>query len=197
MRCCPSLRNITHPCQMYFVGFLFGLGFDTASEVGLLALAATAHTGVPHYAVLILPLTFAAGMTLIDTANGVFMAWAYGWAMTDATRKLFYNLFLTLTSAVVALTIGLVEALGVLAQELQLRGQFWRWVASVNDHFEVLGYLVIGIFAVSLTIAVATYKRAFPENQPEAVGQAENLQQAVLSYIDKIDRGEFIDRSGV
>lgn len=173
------------------------VGFDTASEVGLLALAATARSGVPQYTVLILPLTFAAGMTLIDTANGVFMAWAYGWAMTDATRKLFYNLFLTLTSAVVALIIGLVEALGVLSQELQLHGQFWRWIASVNDHFEVLGYLVIGIFAISLTTAIAMYKRAFPENQPEVAVREENLQQALLKYIDKIDRGEFIDRSGV
>lgn len=195
IRCCPRFfGNITHPCQMYFVGFLFGLGFDTASEVGLLALAAAAHTNVPQYAVLILPLAFAAGMTLIDTTNGVVMAWAYGWAMTDPTRKLFYNIFLTVTSALIALAIGIVETLGVLSQEMHLRGAFWRWIAAVNDHFDVLGYAVIAIFLVSVTVAMAMYKRAFPTNQPEAVVRSENLRQAVLQYIDK---GEFIDRSGV
>lgn len=165
MRCCPRLfGNIRHPFQMYLVGFLFGLGFDTASQVALLALAGSAHPGVPQYAVLILPLAFASGMTLIDTANGVFMAWAYGWALMDPARKLFYNLFLTLTSSMVALAIGMVEALGVVAIELNLQGPFWKWIASVNNHFEAVGYGVIGIFVISLVIAMIEYKRTFSKN---------------------------------
>jgi len=101
-------------------------------------------------------LAFASGMTLIDTANGVFMAWAYGWTMTDPTSKLFYNLFLTATSAVVALAIGSIEALGGFAQEMDLQGPFWSWIANVNNHFEVLGYGVISIFVISLAFTNAS-----------------------------------------
>ena len=145
-RCCGRCFGaVTHEWHMYPIGLLFGLGFDTASEVALLGMAAMGpEVGVPPAAVLILPLLFTAGMSLLDTLDGILMMYAYGWATVHPTRKLFYNLFLTGTSAVIALAVGLIEVLSLIEDEFNVPGRFFAAIASINDHFELVGFGIIG-----------------------------------------------------
>jgi high-affinity nickel-transport protein len=140
------LQNlIGHSWQMYPVGMLFGLGFDTASEIALLAIAAgAASQAVPPLAVMSLALLFASGMSLMDTSDGIFMVKAYGWAFASPSRKIYYNLTTTSLSVVVALVIGSIELLQVVASELNLHGRAIGVVTSLN--FETLGYLIVGLF---------------------------------------------------
>jgi nickel/cobalt transporter (NiCoT) family protein len=149
-------RLITRGWHLYPLGVLFGLGFDTASEVGLLALTAGAAGSVPLTAILALPLLFAAGMALMDTADGVFMAKAYGWAFSSPVRKLYYNVTVTSLSVFVALVVGSVELLQVLVERLHLRSGFAAWIGSLD--FEILGYVIVGLFAVTWATAVAVWK---------------------------------------
>jgi high-affinity nickel-transport protein len=143
--------------QMYPLGVLFGLGFDTASEVGLLALAAGVATHqVPFLAVISLPILFAAGMSLMDTADGAFMSHAYGWAFSNPVRKVYYNITVTTLSVAVALAIGTVELLQVLAIKLDLDGTFWSWLRDLN--FGTLGYGVVGIFVVTWAVSALIWK---------------------------------------
>jgi len=153
LRCCPKILNaIDAPWKMYPVGFLFGLGFDTATEVALLAMAATAPSeGVPFWAVLILPSLFTAGMAIFDTADGIFMMFAYNWAFVDPDRKLQYNLFMTFLSLMVAFVIGGLEVLSVMADLLKLQGPFWDFVASMD--FGILGVAIIFIFLISFLVS--------------------------------------------
>ncbi len=152
------LQNlINHSWQMYPVGLLFGLGFDTASEIGLLALAAgVASQAVPTLAVTSLALLFASGMSLMDTADGVFMVKAYSWAFSSPLRKIYYNITTTSLSVAVALLIGTIELLQVLAAELKLRGNFFDALDSLN--FETLGYVIVGLFAVGWAASVMLWK---------------------------------------
>jgi high-affinity nickel-transport protein len=148
-----AARLIRKSWHMYPLGLLFGLGFDTASEVGLLAITAGVATGhVPFLAIVALPILFAAGMSLMDTADGVFMAKAYGWAFSSPVRKVFYNLTVTSLSVFVALAVGTVELLQVVSGKLGLDGGFWAWLESLD--FQALGYVIVGLFV--LTWAVAT-----------------------------------------
>jgi high-affinity nickel-transport protein len=148
---------LTRSRHMYPLGLVFGLGFDTATEVGLLAVTAgTASGSVPLLAILALPLLFAAGMTLMDTADGLFMAKAYGWALSSPVRKVYYNLAVTSLSVLVALVVGSIQLLQVLANALDLRGAFFGWLASLD--FEVLGYVIAGLFVVSWAGALAVWK---------------------------------------
>jgi high-affinity nickel-transport protein len=150
---------ITKSWHMYPLGFLFGLGFDTASEIGLLGIsAAQGSAGLPIWSILVFPALFTAGMSLIDTTDGVLMVQAYGWAFIKPVRKLYYNLTMTLISIVVALLIGGLEVLGLLANKLALEGGFWDFVDQVNDSFGVLGYLIIGVFIAGWIISVLIYK---------------------------------------
>ena len=127
---------VTKPWQMYPIGLLFGLGFDTATEVALLATAgAAAAGGLPIYAILCLPILFAAGMSLLDTIDGAFMNFAYGWAFAKPVRKLFYNITITWLSVVVALVIGTIELMSVLAEKLGLTGQPWDFVAGLDLNY--------------------------------------------------------------
>jgi high-affinity nickel-transport protein len=143
--------------QMYPLGILFGLGFDTATEVGLLALAAGVAThSVPPLAILSLPLLFAAGMSLMDTLDGAFMTRAYGWAFSNPVRKVYYNITITSLSIVVALAIGTVELLQVLSTRLALSGGFWDWLNNLD--FETLGYAVVGLFVVMWAMSVSIWK---------------------------------------
>ena len=143
--------------QMYPLGILFGLGFDTASEVGLLALAAGVATHhVPFLAVISLPILFAAGMSLMDTADGAFMSQAYGWAFSNPIRKVYYNITVTTLSVAVALAIGTVELLQVFATKLGLDNGFWSWLKSLD--FGTIGYGVVGIFVVTWLISVVIWK---------------------------------------
>jgi high-affinity nickel-transport protein len=159
-RACRSLfRLIEASWHMYPLGFLFGLGFDTATEVGLLGIsAAEAAGGVSMWSILVFPALFTAGMTLIDTTDSVLMVGAYGWAFVKPIRKLYYNLTITFVSVLVAVMVGGVEALGLLAEKLGLQGGFWDAVASLNDNFGMLGYLIIGIFAVSWLVSIVLYR---------------------------------------
>ena len=150
-------RAVTKPWQMYPVGLLFGLGFDTATEVGLLVLAAgTAGAGLPFYAVLCLPVLFAAGMSLLDTIDGSFMNVAYGWALSQPLRKVFYNIAITGLSVAVALLIGTIELAGMLAKKLGARGPLWTWLEHIN--MNTLGFVIVGMFIATWAVAAAVWR---------------------------------------
>jgi high-affinity nickel-transport protein len=152
-----ATRGVRSPWQMYPVGLLFGLGFDTASEVALLVLAgAGAASGLPFYAILCLPLLFAAGMSLLDTIDGAFMNFAYGWAFSKPVRKVFYNIAITGLSVAVALLIGMLQFLSVLPQQLGLNGSGWRWVSTLD--LNLVGYAVVGMFVLTWIIALAVWR---------------------------------------
>lgn len=150
-------KSVTKPWHIYPIGLLFGLGFDTATEVGLLVLAGGAAAfNLPFYAILILPILFAAGMCLMDTTDGVVMNYAYGWAFSKPVRKIFYNLTITSLSVAVALIIGTIELVGVLADRLHIDSGPLAAIAAVNLDFA--GYVIIGLFVVSWLIAVSVWK---------------------------------------
>jgi high-affinity nickel-transport protein len=151
-----STRAITKPRHMYPIGLLFGLGFDTASEVALLFLAAgAAGAGLPFYAILCLPILFAAGMSLLDTIDGSFMNFAYGWSFSKPVRKIYYNITITGLSVLVALVIGTVELGGLVAQELGAQGSFWHWMENIN--LNQLGFVIVGLFLATWLIALAIW----------------------------------------
>jgi high-affinity nickel-transport protein len=151
-------RIIKKPWQIYPVGVLFGLGFDTASEVALIAISVGVglQSSVPLWMILVLPFMFTCGMVLVDTTDGVAMRMAYGWAFRKPARKIYYNLTITVISVLVAFLIGSIELLQVLAQELNLTGSFWSWMKLLN--FESLGYGIIAIFMLSWAVSVIVYK---------------------------------------
>jgi nickel/cobalt transporter (NiCoT) family protein len=149
-------RRIDEPWKMYPIGVLFGLGFDTATEVALLVLAGTAVAGgLPFYAVLSLPILFAAGMCLFDTADGCFMNFAYDWAFARPVRKVFYNLTVTGLSVFVALFIGTIEILGLIGQEFNLAGGFWTFMGTFN--INKAGLVIAGIFVVTWAVALSVW----------------------------------------
>ncbi len=145
--------------HMYPIGLLFGLGFDTATEVGLLGIsAAEASNGINVWSIMIFPALFTAGMLLIDTTDSIMMLGAYGWAFAKPIRKLYYNLTITSVSAIVAVVVGGIETLGLAQGKLNLSGPFWNQIAAINNNFGILGYLIIGIFAVSWLVSILFYK---------------------------------------
>ncbi|MFI6658620.1 HoxN/HupN/NixA family nickel/cobalt transporter [Streptomyces sp. NPDC050523] len=151
------MKSIDRPWQMYPLGLLFGLGFDTASEIALLVLAGSgAASGLPWYAILCLPVLFAAGMSLLDTIDGSFMNFAYGWAFSKPVRKVYYNLTITGLSVAVALLIGSVELLGLLAGKLGLHGFFWDWVAGLD--LNIVGFVIVGLFFATWAVALLVWK---------------------------------------
>jgi len=155
----PLFRLIGKSWHMYPLGLLFGLGFDTATEIGLLGIAAAEATrGLPIWSILVFPALFTAGMSLVDTTDSVLMAGAYGWAFVKPIRKLYYNLTITFVSVLVALIVGGIEALGLIAGQLALEGGFWSVVGTLNESFGTLGYLIIAVFAVSWVVSVAIYR---------------------------------------
>ena len=150
---------ISHSWQMYPLGFLFGLGFDTATEIILLGITASEMVhGLSFWSVLIFPALFTAGMTLIDTTDSMLMVGAYGWAFTKPIRKLYYNLTITLVSVLVAFCLGAVEVLGLIANKIETNGAIWSLIKVINGHFDIFGYVIIGIFMASWIISVMTYK---------------------------------------
>jgi high-affinity nickel-transport protein len=155
----PLLRLVSRSWHLYPVGFLFGLGFDTATEVALFGISATqASHGLSFWFVLVLPILFTAGMSLVDTTDGILMLGAYRWAFVRPMRKLYYNITITFVSVVVAVLIGGIEVLGLLQDNFGLKGPFWNSIGSLNEHFGLLGYIVIGIFIVSWIVSIAIYK---------------------------------------
>ena len=166
----PVFGIVRRSWHMYPLGLLFGLGFDTATEVGLLGISAsTATQGVSVWSIMIFPALFTAGMTLLDTTDSILMVGAYGWAFAKPIRKLYYNMTITLVSVVVALLVGGVEALGLLADRFKLDGAFWEGVGTLNDNFGVLGLVIVGVFAVSWAVSVAVYRyKRYDEVEAEA-----------------------------
>lgn len=166
----PLFRVISKPWHIYPVGVLFGLGFDTASEVALIAISVGigVSTSIPLYYILILPLLFTCGMVTVDTADGVAMRVAYGWAFLNPIRKIYYNLTVTVISVLVAWVIGTIELLQVLSAELNLNGLFWNWLNTIN--FEMIGFGIVALFIVSWLVSfgywrVKKYDKLEPFNQ--------------------------------
>jgi high-affinity nickel-transport protein len=155
----PLFRLIEASWQMFPVGFLFGLGFDTATQVSLLGVsAAEASKGVSIWSVMVFPVLFAAGMMLVDTTDGVVMLGAYHWAFVRPIRKLYYNLTITVVSVMVAILIGGVEALGLLVDQLGLKGPVWDFIDTLNDNFNNIGFGIIGLFVASWLVSILIYR---------------------------------------
>jgi len=155
----PMFRMITRSWHMYPLGILFGLGFDTATEVGLLGISATqAAHGLSPWSIMVFPILFSAGMSLVDTLDGHMMLGAYGWAYMKPIRKIYYNLSITMVSVLVALLVGGIEALGLFQSKFNLGGGFWDAIGALNGHFGTLGYIIITIFAFSWLGSILIYK---------------------------------------
>jgi len=155
----PLFRMVTRSWQMFPIGFLFGLGFDTATEISLFTVAASqASDGLTLGTVMIFPALFAAGMTLLDTTDSVLMVGAYGWAFLNPIRKIWYNLTITAISVVVAVLIGGIEALGLIAGKLGLEGTFWKMIGDLNGGIADFGYLVVGVFLASWALSYLLYR---------------------------------------
>lgn len=198
-RCCPSfLAAIDRPWKVCWIGLLFGLGLDTATEIGLLTISALSQP-VPAVTALVLPTLFAAGMSLVDSLNGILMLYAYEWAADHGPMyRLYFSLFLTTSSAVLAVFVGALLALGQLATQLPLplRGGaslagFWRGALWLNDHIEVLGAITVGCFLAAITCAIALAPMCAPSaSEIERDEKAKNAR----SLVDYINKGEFIVR---
>jgi nickel/cobalt transporter (NiCoT) family protein len=153
----PLFRFVSHSWHLYPIGLLFALGFETASEISLFGLSAQSSNAVSR-SLLIFPALFAAGMTLLDTSDGILMLGAYGWAYRDPMRKLFYNLTITSVSVLVALVVGGIETLGLIANRLHLQGVFWNAIADLNENFGALGYGIVALFVVSWGVSFFVYR---------------------------------------
>jgi len=170
----PLMKFVSRSRHMYPIGVLFGLGFDTATEVGLLGIAAVqGGNGLPIYDILIFPLLFTVGMSLLDTTDGILMLGAYGWAYVHPIRKLFYNMTITFVSIVVALVVGAIETLSIIAGRLHLQGGFWDAPANLSGNFGALGFAIVALFVVSWGGSTLIYKlRRYDETR---VAPATNL----------------------
>ncbi len=155
----PLFALVTHSWHAYPIGLLFGLGFDTATEVGLLGVSAgqAAH-GLSIGTIMVFPALFTAGMSLMDTADSSIMVGSYGWALVDPIRKLHYNLTVTFASVVAALVIGSIEALSLIGDTFALQGPVWRFIASLSDNLGLVGYLLVAFFVVCWLASYILYK---------------------------------------
>ncbi|WP_228804382.1 HoxN/HupN/NixA family nickel/cobalt transporter [Nocardia higoensis] len=165
----PLMRAVRTPRQMYPVGLLFGLGFDTVTEVSLLVIAGgAAATDLPWYAILVLPVLFSAGMTLFDALDGTLMNYAYGWAFAGPVRKVYYNIVVTGLSVAVALLIGVQEIISIMTEKLDLTSGPLAWVAELD--LGAMGFIIVGLFVLTWAIAVAVWRLGDVERrwQPES-----------------------------
>ncbi len=173
----PLFRLVTQSWHMALLGFLFGLGFDTATEVGLLGISgAEAAKGLSIWAILVFPLLFTVGMALVDTLDGILMLGAYGWAFVRPLRKLYYNITITSVSVVIALLVGGIEALGLIGDQLGLEGGFWEFVSTANDNFGLIGYGIIGVFVLAWLVSAAIYRWKRYDDIPVTVSGADPLR---------------------
>jgi high-affinity nickel-transport protein len=155
----PLFALVTKSWHMFPLGLLFGLGFDTATEVAMFGVSASQiANGAPMQTVVVLPLLFAAGMSLLDTADGIVMLGAYEWAFVKPIRKLFYNMIITLVSVIVALLIGGIEALGLIGRRLRGGGMFWNTILALNDNSNRLGFIIIGVFLTAWMVSYGVYR---------------------------------------
>jgi nickel/cobalt transporter (NiCoT) family protein len=174
----PFARKIDQPWKMYPLGLLFGLGFDTATEVALLVLSGTAvASGLPFWAILSLPILFAAGMSLFDTLDGCFMNFAYGWAFSRPIRKVYYNIVITTLSVAIALFIGTIELFGLVGQELHLQGSLWRWLGNFN--INQAGFVIVGVFAAAWAIALAIWRFGNVERRWQEAAERSRARRAI------------------
>ncbi|HYY30045.1 MAG TPA: HoxN/HupN/NixA family nickel/cobalt transporter [Chthoniobacterales bacterium] len=175
----PLLRMISRPWHMYPIGILFGLGFDTATEVALLGIsAAAADKGLSVIAMAAFPILFTAGMTLVDTTDGILMVGAYGWAFVNPIRKMYYNLTITFISVIVALLVGGIEIFGLLKDQLKLTGGFWDIIGSLNENFGTMGFVIVGILALSWMVSVIIYRfKIFDQINYRSLAPRARLQQ--------------------
>jgi nickel/cobalt transporter (NiCoT) family protein len=165
--------------QMYPLGVLFGLGFDTATEVGLLGISATqAAQGISIWSILVFPALFTAGMSLMDTSDSILMLGAYGWAFVKPIRKLYYNLTITAVSVVVAVVVGGIETLNLIGDQMGLTngGGFWGAIGAINDNFGLLGYIIVGIFAFSWLLSFIIYRAMKYDEIEVATGEASAMR---------------------
>ena len=193
----PLNRRVDQPWKMYPIGLLFGLGFDTATEVAFLVLAGTAViSGLPFYAVLSLPFLFAAGMSLLDTADGCFMNFAYDWAFARPVRKVYYNLIITGLSVFVAFFIGTVEILGLVSQQAHLTGTFWAFLAGFN--INKAGFVIAAVFVITWLAALAIWRFGRIEQKWDAeVASESRLRYVARQQPEILVRGEGADRAEV
>jgi high-affinity nickel-transport protein len=155
----PMFAMIRSSWHMYPLGFLFGLGFDTATEIGLLGISgAAASKGMSIWSIMVFPTLFTAGMTLLDTTDGILMLGAYGWAFVRPVRKLYYNLTITAVSVLVAVLVGGIEVLGLIADRFNLDSGFWSAIGTLNSNFGIVGFGIIGIFIASWLVAAVIYR---------------------------------------
>jgi high-affinity nickel-transport protein len=152
-----AMKTVRKPWQIYPIGVLFGLGFDTVTEVAFLVLASSgAIAGLPWYAIMCLPILFAAGMSLLDTIDGSFMNFAYGWAFSKPVRKVYYNITVTGLSVAVALIVGTIELLAIAAQKLNLTGGLWGWVGNID--LNKIGFAIVGLFVLTWVVALSVWR---------------------------------------
>jgi nickel/cobalt transporter (NiCoT) family protein len=157
--CRPIVQLINRSWKMYFVGFLFGLGFDTATQVGLLGISAAASTEhLPLWSILIFPLLFTAGMCLIDTIDGILMLGAYSWAYIHPVRKLYYNMTITAISVLVAVLVGGIELLSMLGMQFSFRGPIWDRIQAIGDHFGLIGIFIVCLFILAWIGSLLVYR---------------------------------------
>ncbi len=165
----PLLNSVDASWKMYPIGFLFGLGFDTATEIGLLGIAAAAAMHhLPLWGIMLFPALFTAGMSLVDTLDGVIMSNAYGWAMIHPVRKVYYNIAMTGLSIILALVVGLLESLDVVRSQWKLHGWFWGVIGGVTGHWETLGLLMVLLFMAGFAAALLLYRRMASDCAPIA-----------------------------
>ena len=155
----PLFKLVNKSWHMVFIGFLFGLGFDTATEISLLGIAAAeAAKGSAVVTILVFPTLFAAGMMLMDTTDSVLMSGAYGWAFRKPIRKLYYNLTITTLSAVVALVIGGIETAALISEKFELKGVVWDSLNSLSGHWGTIGFAIVGLFIFSWIVSAVVYR---------------------------------------
>jgi nickel/cobalt transporter (NiCoT) family protein len=178
-------KRIDTPWKMYPIGVLFGLGFDTATEVALLVLSGTAvANGLPFWAILSLPILFAAGMSLFDTLDGCFMNFAYGWAFARPIRKVYYNITITALSVAAAFLIGTIELLGLLPGEVNLHGSFWSFMANFN--INTAGFIIVGMFAVTWIVALGIWHFGHIEQRWDAAAARARAGGATFVQADDL-----------
>lgn len=166
----PLFLLVSRSWHLFPLGFLFGLGFDTATEVSLLGMSATqAAHGISPWCVLVFPALFSAGMSLIDTLDGHLMLGAYGWAYMKPDRKLAYNFAITATSVLVAVVVGTIEVLGLLQNRFSLHGALWDVASSLGNHFGMLGYTIIGVFLTCWIVSILLHRARRPGSPKPAV----------------------------
>ncbi len=175
----PLFRLVSRSWHMYLIGFLFGLGFDTATEVGLLAIAAhPGQVGMSFWTIMLLPALFTASMCLVDTADGILMLGAYGWAFIKPVRKLYYNLCITLLSVLVAFVVGTYELLQVTQDRFHLHGLFWDLVARLN--FNNLGFVIVGTFVAGWLVSMLVYKWKKYETVGEKIAEEKTAERTLV-----------------